>query len=349
MDTGAIITRDGAVRFMPDGRIVTDRNGAPCCCGGGGGPCPFYWRAEHCFLVGCFVYICSDALCTNGEPLADGTVFSYQGQCYKVSTAAKYVPNPYDGSPPPDGFLFIPPLAAVVPDKTVPCKGKCGDCEPGNCSPPDCISRPQFFGPFNPYQKPECKGTWVDCCCDKSGKVTWSGYAEEWSLCPGGLQLVGKYEWEGSVTGFPADQNKPAHELFHMKRTKYLCNGTEIVDHFYIDGDAAGGVCDPVLWDARNYGWTRPTIEIPKCSFSHTCNSGALTVDWAKDKFRESFSRTPGTGKCGPQCPGGRIKFSAEPSGPVNPSIPGVGNPGVQAGGCGGCGEDGGAGIGAEL
>lgn len=39
MDTGALITRDGAVRFMPDGRLVTDKAGAPCCCGGAPGCC----------------------------------------------------------------------------------------------------------------------------------------------------------------------------------------------------------------------------------------------------------------------------------------------------------------------
>lgn len=53
LDTGALITRDGALRFLPDGRLVTDKAGAPCCCGGGG----------CCF--------CSDIEAAPGDPCYD--------------------------------------------------------------------------------------------------------------------------------------------------------------------------------------------------------------------------------------------------------------------------------------
>ncbi len=327
----------------PSGRLHLCRHGRSLRrCGCEGTPCPFYWRAEHCNLPGCFVYVCSDAKCKDGAPLKDGSVFLYQGQCYHVLTAVKYVPNPHDGSPPPDGFAFLPVGAVLDTDMVVECKPSCGDCPPGNCGPPDCVDRPQGYGA--PCDTEDCgKGTVLSGCCDCSGRIAWSGSAEV-------VEISGDrrtWDWYGSLQGFPGGQTK-AIEKFYLKRVYYPKFGNPHTDIFDFNGGyevAVDAVC--TFSGPQNalgtYGYTCPgKFDKGSCSYSHTLNAGSFSrfVDYGQNgsnRFSESWKRTPGVGKCGPSCPDGRPTPTTDTPGENTPSVPG--QPGAGTGDCPrGCG-----------
>ena len=106
------------------------------------------------------------------------------------------------------------------------------------------------------------------------------------------------------------------------------CNGEKIVNQFYALAWTSSGDC-----------------KSGKATYSETADFAGTNNDYTATATA-AWSVKRLAAECCPDGP--RISTAFQPTGPVNPGTPSVGNPGVQAGGCSGCG-DGGAGIGAEL
>lgn len=326
-----ITGEDGAALSIDGGGAVVESCAEEDC--GPCNPCPWYWRAEHCFIPNCYVYICSDAACTDGTPIGDGTVFGFEGQCYTVSTATRYIPNPHDGNPPPDGSKYLPPMAVLVPDKTVECKGSCGECG-GDCSGDWCLPGKLPYVPFNGTIPCLAQEDAPDCCCDQKGSVEWDGELTLFMDCGKGLVPEKHWTWHGSLTtvyndAFPQGVTRL---VLTAKREWYACNGnftttpfSEDVlnpsfnpcDHFfpgprYFDGNWVDGV------DLQNF---TPGM-VDWCNVSVGCLVGSVAFSLFQGGvlFRESFTRKPGKSNCGPQCHGGGSPYNPADPVPVDPN-----------------------------
>lgn len=153
----SLLVIDGFLRTLPDGSLVTDKGGAPCCCGEPEPPCPFLWRVVQCGL--CTddrnVFVCSDFSCKkDGPPVSPDDVLHWDIYCGSIKPElGKFVPNPHDGSPPPDGFKFLPDGAFVIKDAT--CVPSCDDpvCQPEECD--GCCMRYRIHRKTSEY---DCQG-----------------------------------------------------------------------------------------------------------------------------------------------------------------------------------------------